>query len=441
MGYLSTIEAAIKLGYSVELIEYCTKECPKRGQDRVISTLKTDQGLLIEEKELLDFQRYLNQPWPLPMKGTRPYIPKAIQDDIKEESHYSCAICGHMDNGEVSHINCVATTLNNSPDNLIFLCPNHHTKYDYGYKVASNITIDEIEAAKKLKKMSRVRMLRYEANATKYLRAVIEFAAKLERDLKSDLSDHLREINITELRALLSSLPELSEEAIAEAHKDKDISNVDARLAEIAPSIWKTSINIGNAQTEVEVREKARSVIAKAKEVIIDIDEVECPHCDGRGQRGLAGSLCAYCKGSCFVSNAKAGAYDPDNLDEVDCPRCVGRGQTGLIGNLCTYCGGDGYVTQQEYDDYDEDDLNEVDCPHCNGKGKYGWNRTLCAYCGGSCFVSREEAAEYDRDQIDEVECPRCKGSGQTGLVGDICKLCKGATVVSEAIRDAYLTK
>ena len=42
-----------------------------------------------------------------------------------------------MDSGEVAHIDAVADTLNNSPDNLIYLCPNHHTKYDLGYKPSS----------------------------------------------------------------------------------------------------------------------------------------------------------------------------------------------------------------------------------------------------------------------------------------------------------------
>ena len=114
-------------------------------------------------------KNYLNQPWPLPENGKRPSIPNLIKEDIKRESHYSCAICGHMDNGEVAHIEPVSETLNNSPDNLIFLCPNHHTKYDYGYTLKGNITIEEVRAAKMLKRRSRCRVLRYHCCPVNFL--------------------------------------------------------------------------------------------------------------------------------------------------------------------------------------------------------------------------------------------------------------------------------
>ena len=265
------------------------------------------------------------------------------------------------------------------------------------------------------KQTSRVRMLRYEENATKTLKAIIEFCAKIERDLKTDLSGNIRSINVTELNALLTSVPELCRASIVEAGKGKEISDIDARLAKIAPSISAASQSIPHVKTEADVRNNARSAISAAKKVIIDIDEVECPHCSGRGQKGLGGSLCSYCRGSCFVSNAEANAYAPDKLDEQDCPRCGGRGQTGFVGDLCSYCGGDGYVTEQEVEDYDPALLDEVECPHCNCHGQYGRNSTICAYCGGSCFVSKPVAKEYNRTQIDEVECPRCGGAGQTG--------------------------
>lgn len=441
MGYLTKIEAAIKLGWSVELIEYFSVTCPKTGENRTLQSITSSHADLFDEKELLDFQRYLNQPWPIPAKGTRPYIPKAISDDTKQECHYSCAICGYMDNGEVAHIHEVSKTLNNSPDNLVYLCPNHHTKYDYGYKLASNITIEEVEAAKKLKRMSRVRMLRYEANTTRYLKSVIETVARLERELSKDLPGSLRLINKTELQNLLSSVPELSELAQTNAKHDKDISDVEMKLAELAPSICAVTCNVRVAQTEMEVRGTARSLVAKVRTVVIDIDEVECPHCDGRGQRGLVGTLCGYCQGSCFVSTAKAEAYDPEDLDEVECPRCSGRGQTGLVGDLCAYCGGSCFVSSEQAEEYDEGDIDEVECPRCNGRGQTGLVGDLCAYCGGSCFVSSEQAKKYDENDIDEIECPRCNGTGQTGLVGDLCALCGGSTVVTEAVNDAYLEK
>jgi hypothetical protein len=63
-------------------------------------------------------------------------VPDAIARDVRdvrEECHQCCAICGDMNNGEVAHIDPVTDTLDNSPDNLLFLCPNHHTQYHYGH--------------------------------------------------------------------------------------------------------------------------------------------------------------------------------------------------------------------------------------------------------------------------------------------------------------------
>jgi hypothetical protein len=154
MALLSRIDAALYLGLRVETLDYLVKNCPKSGENKTLKFVKTEQGPIFDEGELSSYLQYLNEPWPMPAKGSRPAIPRAFQDDVKAESHYACAICGHMDNGEVAHIEAVSQTLNNAPSNLIYLCPNHHTKYDLGFKVASNVTMEEIRAVKLLKRTS-----------------------------------------------------------------------------------------------------------------------------------------------------------------------------------------------------------------------------------------------------------------------------------------------
>ncbi len=284
-------------------------------------------------------------------------------------------------------------------------------------------------------------MLRYEANATRALRAIIEMVSAIKRDLTEDLSEDLRSANITEMEALIKSIPDLCQAVVDAAATDRDIEDLDKKLAELAPDIAKHATGTSSKESERDIRARAESIVSKTKTVLIDIDEVDCPHCSGRGQYGWSGRLCAYCGGSCFVSSAKEEAYDRDSIDEVDCPRCGGRGQTGLVGDICAYCGGDCVVTQEEHDDYDPAKIDEVDCPHCSGSGTYGWNNKFCEYCGGSCFVSRATRDAYDPDDIDEVECPRCGGSGQQGLIGDPCALCDGDCVVSKGTRGAYLKK
>ena len=93
-----------------------------------------------------------------------------------------------------------------------------------------------------------------------------------------------------------------------------------------------------DAQTdEARISQMVANVAGKVNEILIVLDEVACPHCNGRGQTGLIGDLCSYCGGSCYVSNEEAVGYAPEDLEETNCPHCNGRGTTGLIWDLCGY--------------------------------------------------------------------------------------------------------
>ncbi|PEY46389.1 HNH endonuclease signature motif containing protein [Bacillus cereus] len=195
---INIIEAAIFLGISVELIDYFTKNCPKSGETRTLPVERTTHGDFFLRDDLIQYSTYLSRPWPRPRSGTRPTIPTAIREDIKRESHHACAICGHMENGEIAHIEAVARTYNNSPDNLILLCPNHHSKYDYGYKPSSNVTFEEIRAAKILKQNSRKRMLQFEANATNSLVALINTINNINNALANESNENIKDIYLSE---------------------------------------------------------------------------------------------------------------------------------------------------------------------------------------------------------------------------------------------------
>lgn len=438
MPLLSIVESAARVGYSVELLEYLTKNCPKYGETRTLPCREIDGHTFIDESDLLSYQRYLNERWPIPDGLKRPPLRAAIIKDVKEESHYGCAICGDCNHGEIAHIYPVADAAYNGPDNLLYLCPNHHTAYDYGHKVASNIRREVVDSAKTMKRESRRRMLRYEANAAKAMFGLIQQIKKIIERLGNEGSADLREVGVTEMKALLAQVSEASTAANADAKKDIDHSSVELELTKIAPKIAALAGAGANAKSEHELQMTASEVVAASNKVIIDLGEVECPHCAGSGQRGMAGSLCSFCGGSCYVATDVAKDYNADEIDEVDCPRCGGHCKTGWAGDFCAYCKGDGFVTQDESDDYDPDEMDEVTCPRCDGKGQVGWGGSLCSVCNGSCFIPREEAADYDLEKIDEVECPRCSGKGQTGWTGNLCLYCKGDGFVSEEQKQAF---
>ena len=58
MGLISKIDAAIKLGIGVELIDYFTNKCPKRGEDIILEAVKTDMGIMFDEDSLIKYKNY-----------------------------------------------------------------------------------------------------------------------------------------------------------------------------------------------------------------------------------------------------------------------------------------------------------------------------------------------------------------------------------------------
>ncbi len=424
MALLSEIESALMLGITVELLNSYTKYCPKSGEN-VKLKYKIVKGIKhFEKDDILFYHKYLNSPWPMPKKGERPYIPKAIQDFIKFESHYSCSICGHMDNGEIAHIEAVSTTLNNSPDNLIYLCPNHHTKYDYGYKPNSNVTLEEIRASKLLKRNALQRVMKYESNTVKLLKVTLLNIKSISEKLAFESDKTMLEIYNVELQNIVKNLPEYIDKANDDAKKDISLVNEKELLSKNAPNLIKYS-NIIIKDSSL-FKTSVDSIIKISNEIFIDLDEYPCPHCGGSGLTGLLGDICVYCKGSCVVSKQMVNSYDSNKIDEVECPHCGGSGLTGLLGNICIYCKGSRRVSHKKFDQYDPDKIDEVDCPRCGGSGLTGLLGDICTYCKGSRRVSHKKFDEYDPDETNEVECPHCRGSGLSGLVGNVCKLCKG---------------
>jgi len=169
----------------------------------------------------------------------------------------------------------------------------------------------------------------------------------------------------------------LVEEAEKAAQADQNLSDIEKVVARKAPALGKLTVGISMLKTDDQVRATVSKILAAADEVFVEIDEVECPHCGGRGMTGVIQNLCAFCHGSCVVTQAEYDDYDRNAIDEVECPHCGGRGITGLNGVLCAYCKGSCVVTHDSHDAYDPKTIDEVDCPHCGGRGLTGLNSEI----------------------------------------------------------------
>ncbi len=437
MGLICITEAAIRSGFSAELLQKLVSYAPKHGSSRKLAMTEVDGIPHFDECELKAFIDFLNEPWPLPAGSSRPRIPAYIAADVTAECAYQCALCGNTSHGQLAHIEPVSESLNNSPDNLILLCPNHHVAYDLGYRPAANVELEVIRAAKAVRRASRRRMLRVEANVAECLREVLRMAQSVKAKLDQPVTQQMKQLCQRELRELLNSIPEISRAALESGARDQQSAGLEEKMNELAPTLLNLSSELTAESDEEEIEEAAESMLEAAADFIY-LDEVECPHCEGRGFTGRAGDFCAYCGGSCVVTGDEAEDYDPTDIDEVECPHCDGHGMTGRVQDLCSYCEGSCVVTNEEARDYGPDKLDEVKCPHCDGHGITGRVQDLCSYCGGSCVVTNEEARDYDPDKLDEVKCPHCDGHGITGRVQDLCSYCGGRCVVTNEEAEDY---
>ena len=81
--------------------------------------------------------------------ANRKKIPPEIVADITTESRRRCCICFGLKQenaekkGQIAHLDHDAS--NNAPDNLAFLCFDHHDQYDTAPSQAKGLTIDEVK--------------------------------------------------------------------------------------------------------------------------------------------------------------------------------------------------------------------------------------------------------------------------------------------------------
>lgn len=435
MPKLTLVEAAMRTGWSIPLLQACTGRGLKRGEtwEKFASTGK-GADRLVDADDLDRYKDRLAEPWPPGKDGGRPRIPDPVKADVRDESFRECAVCADK-RTEVAHLVAVSKTLNNSPDNLLLLCPNHHTTYDdndEGCRRSEDLSLETALAYKTVKRATRRRMLQREHNAVLVLSAVIGRIESLQASLAlaGDQGGALAKAVAAELDRLLRELPKAysNAEQAAEHDKSYDASTAftpTAKFRDAAAAAARPQARQGAARKAAVQR-----LIAARPSLRLKVDP-DCPHCDGSGQVGLVDSPCPYCHGRATVTADALAAYDPTAIDQHPCPRCNGRGLTGLVGDYCAYCRGACVVTRAKADAYDPADIDEVDCPRCDGRGQTGLAGDPCSYCRGSCLVPRDKAAAYDPALLDETDCPRCHGRGQLGLVGDLCDYCQGSQTVT----------
>jgi hypothetical protein len=460
-------EAACITGMSPELLRWLTTNAPKSGISRKLKVAK-EQGdtFFFEQDELLGFNDWLKAPWPR-KDGKRPHVPTAIRREIINEANGECAIChGHKDTCEAAHLDPVHKSLNNHPENLLWLCSNHHTAYDGGVFGPDEENAEFVVSFKRVLHRYKITLWRTQHEISQKLLTVLEDCDGLAKQLqKAKTRDQVKAIEKI-AKATLDKLPALAPVSKSDP-KFKDYKSIAANIKSLSKDTSAIAVRLEKAQ-------------GLRQEYVAAYGFVACPLCKGGGQHD--GSDCPACNGDREIEEDIADRVDVRAFEKVDCPLCLGigrfdgadcpecggdtqmdrryaervevadyqkvrcllcKGTKRHNGQDCPVCGGVGEIDRRYADIVEIRDYSEVDCPLCEGVGRYEGRD--CPECGGEGTMERRFADSVDLGDYSKVDCPVCRGQGSRN--GEDCPACGGEARIDRRdldridVRDYQLVK
>lgn len=424
---LTEIEAAIRVRMSPALLRWFTSYAPKHGIDRKLKYTKKGEEYFYDSDELDGFNAFLQERWPIPKGQTRPPVPEGIQREIKIEANHKCAFCEYIAHGEGAHIDAVAKSGCNHPHNLIWTCPNHHTEYDHGLKVATVVKADHVKVMKEMLQDAKLRHLQIEYRAVAGLIALIEELEKIKAYLNNpefaDIKQSLEAVAQHVLNVVAEQAAK-SEKADKKSKTAPLSANYKGYLKQIAGLIPASN---SPAKTSVE---KIVEVVVEATDEYLERDRLaKCPLCKGSGVHNRFG--CHICAGEGTVSADAMDEIDLRPYKQVDCPLCEGSGTHNRF--ECPVCHGVGTVDQGALDEIDTRPYKQTECPLCEGSGTH--NKFDCPVCHGVGTIDRRDEAEIDLCPFKQVDCPLCEGKG-TRKGGFECSVCRGVGTIDRRSED-----
>jgi len=434
---LNQYQAAALVGLSPELLDWLGSYAPKQDVDRKLKVRKDGLQFFVEHDELVEFNDWLKLPWPS-KDGGRPPIPTGIKREIKAEAGGECAICHKNANScEAAHIDPVARSKNNHPENLIWLCANHHTKFDKGGYGPSADAKDFVVGFKQSLIFYRRGLWELQAEVSGRLFTMLKACDTLKAQLAA-----------AQTPDQVAAVEGLAKKAVGQVAKMAPTSKADPDFVVFSAmkpqfeALAKSSKRPKNIKATLELASTVKDEFAqrsgyedcplcksrghykhedcpacggdgeltKSEIRSIDFDryaDVQCPLCEGK--RTFQGEDCPVCNGDGELERRYADQVDVREWDDVDCPVCEGGGTRE--GDDCPFCGGERRVQRHERDQVDLRDYAKVDCPLCKGKGSF--NGDDCPECGGHRQMDRRHAEQIDIRAYDTILCPICEGSGE----------------------------
>jgi len=405
---LDEYKAAVTVGMSPDLLRWLTSYAPKSGDHRKLKIAKTEMNVVFfEEQELLSFNEWLRLPWPH-KDGTRPGISTGIRREVKIEANGACALCqSHGDSCEAAHLDPVSKTECNHPEGLLWLCANHHTKYDNGRYGPDQENATFVKSLKTVLHRYKLMLWTMQEEGGRKLFLLLDECERLEKELASTKTEDQRKAIETLAEKALADLPNLAPVSRADPHY--------FAYKTISPQLSSLKAVTAKQPALLDRLKKAKAI---KREYVAALGYVVCPLCNASGD--YDGADCPICGGDREIEESIADRVDLAEYEKVRCPLCKG-GETS-DGDDCPECGGDGEMQRRFANYVDIDQFKKVQCPLCKSVGRDDGND--CPECGGAGEMPRYAADQVDIRQYDNGKCPLCKGMGR--YAGNDCPECGG---------------
>lgn len=451
---LNKYQAAALLDISPKLIEYFTKKTVKSKDNRKLIAKITKPELLFEKNDLEGYDNWLRAPWPAPPKK-RPHLPDAIREEIKQESNFECAICCKSgEAGEAAHIEPVRQGKCNHPHNLIWLCSNHHTKFDNGCWGPKENSVEVVRSIKNTLLHFNRFAWQSQADISQQIATILhickELLEQLKTGVKEDEASAINRIaeklldllpNLTEKQKSKSTkqtLEQLSEDIEQERIKPKPNTR---RKLEIATSYEEEYLDKSGLKRcplclgenhiyhyDCPVCGGDGSIRSNVYPDLSPFERIKCKLCKGSGLNNHM--TCPVCVGDGEIERRFDEVIDYSQYDDVECPLCEGTTKHNY--DDCPVCNAEGYLPQRVAFNVDTREYDEVECPLCEARGIY--NHDTCPACRGDRYMQRRFARDVDISEYQDKKCPACKG--KRTLYGEECPLCRGDGSIPAHIAD-----
>jgi DnaJ-class molecular chaperone len=404
---LNEYEAAVIVGISPRLLRWFTQHGPKQGKSRKLRQAQTIKDVsFYDQKELLKFNEWLRQPWPH-KKGKRPPVPSGIREEVQVEANGECAICNsHKDTCQAAHLDPVSNSKNNHPENLLWLCSNHHIAYDDGLFGPDFENKDFVTSFKTVLHRHKRMLWQMQDEVSRKLFVLLEDCNRLATQFehaKTAIQVKAIEKIASETLGLIPKLGPVSKKDPAY----KAYSSISSGLSNLRHPKEGDGVSA--------TLQKARSI---KEQYVAALGFVPCPLCGATGS--YDGLDCPVCSGDKEIDRKIANKIDTDLYTKVKCSLCKGGGR--FKSEDCPECEGEGKLQRRYAEQIDVSKYEVVSCPLCKSHGNF--RGETCPECNGEGKMENWQADQVDVSKYKNVECPLCKGSGE--FRSNDCPECAG---------------